>query len=235
MVWNQLERQPHGEEGEGIRLAVLGGDCERLGYQCSRPSQGQPGWGEGVATPCPTSQPCAPVLLGPLPRSPWSGFVSVVPGWGWGGTQEDRVSGFIPGCHVGLGGLCGTCSFCNRWRMGASLVTLPVYPLGSTLELAPPSPSNRRWSRAIHSPRATTMGAGSLCAHAHHPPFRVKGLTSNRCRGHGLSPPLGVVKTFSLGETQGTGGAKEGCQCWTSCGGSSAIARRGATPALSIS
>lgn len=57
MGWNQLERQPHAEEGEGIsllhaeegegiRLAVLGGDCERLGYQCSRPSQvgGGKGW-----------------------------------------------------------------------------------------------------------------------------------------------------------------------------------------------
>ena len=69
------------------------------------------------------------------------------------------------------------------------------------------------------------MGA---CVTTHHPTFRVKGLASDRCGGHDLSPTgkwlLGVVETFQ--ETQGTGGAKEGRQGWTFFGSSSTIAWR---------
>ena len=54
VVRNQLERQLHGAEWEGMQLAVLGGDSERLWCQGSRASQGKPWWKEGLATPCPT-------------------------------------------------------------------------------------------------------------------------------------------------------------------------------------
>lgn len=64
VVRNQLERQLHGAEWEGMRLAVLGEDYVRRWCQGSRASRGKPWWEEGVATPCPTPS-LLPGLLGP--------------------------------------------------------------------------------------------------------------------------------------------------------------------------
>ena len=64
VVRNQLERQLHGAEQQGMRLAVLRGDYMRLWCQGGRASQGKPWWMEGVATPCPAPS-FLPELLGP--------------------------------------------------------------------------------------------------------------------------------------------------------------------------
>lgn len=92
-----------------------------------------------------------------LPRSCWFGFASIVPRGG-GRREGARVLGFIPGHQLGLGRLYGTCSLCSRWRNLSQPGNPTPVPPRQCLELAPPSSSKKRGSRA------TTMGVGTLCA-----------------------------------------------------------------------